>query len=103
MELVLEKHIEKTAEVRGGKARITGTRIAVSDIVIWHFRQGESLDEIAVTYDLPLAAVYAAIAYYFDHKNEIDTEIENGRLYYEKMKATTPSLVQQKLAAAKDE
>lgn len=103
MELILDKHIEKTADVRAGKARITGTRITVSDIVISHFRLGESLDEIAVTYELPLAAVYAAIAYYLDHKDEIDGEIENGRLYYEQIKAKSPSLVQQKLSNLKDE
>ena len=103
MELVLDKHIEKTAGVRGGKACITGTRMTVSDVVLSHFRLGESLDEIAVTYDLPLAAVYAAIAYYLDHKDEIDSEIENGRLFYEAQKAKTPSLVQQKLAAGKNE
>lgn len=102
MALVLEKHIEKTEGIRGGKARIVGTRIAVSDVVIWHFRQGESLDEIGVTYDLPLAAVYAALAYYFDHKDEIDGEIENGRLTYKQLKAASPSLVQQKLAALKN-
>ena len=103
MELVLDKHIEKTAGIRAGKARITRTRITVSDIVISHFRLGESLDEIAVTYDLPLAAVYAAIAYYLDHKDEIDSEIENGRNYYEKLKAKSPSLVQQKLSDLKNE
>lgn len=103
MELVLDKHIEKTAGVRAGKARITGTRITVSDVVISHFRLGESLDEIAVTYNLPLAAVYAAIAYYLDHKGEIDSEIENGRNYYEHLKAKSPSLVQQKLSDLKHE
>ena len=103
MELVLEKHIEKTEGVRGGKARIVETRIAVSDVVLWHFRLGESLAEIAATYDLSLAAVYAAISYYFDHKAEIDAEIEDGRLYYEQMKQAAPSLVKEKLAASKHE
>ena len=103
MEQILDKHIEKTTGMRGGKARITGTRITVSDIVISHFRLGESLDEIAVTYDLPLAAVYAAIAYYLDHKDEIDSEIENGRRFYEQLKAKSPSLVQQKLSDLKNE
>lgn len=101
MTLVLEKHIEKTEGIRGGKARIVGTRMTVSDIVIGHFRQGESLDELAVMYELPLAAVYAAIAYYFDNKDEIDSEIEHGRVYYEQNKAASSSLVQQKLAASK--
>lgn len=37
----------------------------------------------------------AAIAYYLDHKDEIDGEIENSRRFYEQQKAKTPSLVQQ--------
>ena len=101
MELVLEKHIVKTANIRGGKACLVGTRIAVSDIVIWHFRHGESLDEIGAIYDLSLSAVYAALSYYFDHKQEIDDEIENGRVAYEKLKAASPFLIQQKLVARK--
>lgn len=32
MARVLNKHIEKTADVRSGKARIAGTRTTVSDI-----------------------------------------------------------------------
>lgn len=37
--------IESSAGIRGGKARIAGTRITVSDIVIWN-EQGQSADEI---------------------------------------------------------
>ncbi len=93
MELVLEKHIERTPEIRSGKPRIAGRRITVSDIVVWHFRMGLSLEEIAVKYDLPLSAVYAAVSYYFDHKDEIDAEIDAGRLFYEEQKRHSPSLL----------
>lgn len=99
MTLVLEKHIEVTVGLRGGKPHISGTRIAVSDVVIWHLRQGQSLEEIAARYDLSLAGVYAAIAYYFDHRKEIDKEIEASRQYYEKMKRASRSLVEQKREA----
>ncbi|MCI0397947.1 MAG: DUF433 domain-containing protein [Chloroflexi bacterium] len=97
MALVLEKHIEITEGVRGGKPRLAGTRITVSDVVIWHLRLGQSLEEIAVSYDLSLSSVYAAIAYYYDHKEEIDAEIEAGRAYYETMKRQSPSLLKEKL------
>lgn len=97
MELILEKHIEKTKNIRGGKLHIIGTRITVSDIALWHFRQGYSLNEIAVKYDLSLAAVHAAISYYYDHKAEIDREIEDGRAAYRRLKASSPSLLDQSL------
>lgn len=100
MAQVLERHIEITEGLRGGKAHVVGTRITVSDIVIWHLRLGQSLEEIAARYDLPLASAYAAIAYYLDHKAELDVEIAASRDYYETMKETSPSLVDQKRRAA---
>lgn len=96
---VLERHIEVTEGLRGGKAHIAGTRIAVSDVAIWHLRQGKSLEEVAARHDLPLASVYAAIAYYFDHRSELDEEIAAGRMYFETMREATQSLVDQKRRA----
>lgn len=103
MELVLEKHIERTSGIRSGKPRIVGTRITVSDIVVWHFRLGLSLEEIAVKYDLSLSAVYAAVSYYFDHKDEIDAEIDSGQDVYETGKRSTPSLLREALDMKEDE
>lgn len=103
MTLVLEKHIEVDEGVRGGKPCLTGTRISVSDVVIWHLRMGQSLDEIAAHRNLSLAGLYAAIAYYYDHKEEIDNMIEEERIFYETMKKTAPSLLREKLASYKDE
>jgi uncharacterized protein (DUF433 family) len=99
MTLVLEKHIEVTEDLRGGKPHISGSRITVSDIVIWHLRLGQSLEEVAARHDLPLAAVYTAIAYYYDHKDEINEEIETSRSFYEKKRLAALSLVKQKIQA----
>jgi len=60
----MSNHIESASDTRGGKPRISGTRITVADVVLMHRRLGRALEEIAGTYDLPLAAVYAAMAYY---------------------------------------
>ena len=65
-------HIEITPGVAGGKPRIAGHRITVQDVVVWHERLGLSADEIASEYGLSLAEVYAALAYYYDHREEID-------------------------------
>lgn len=72
------QHIEITSGVRGGKPRIAGTRICVSDVVIWT-EQGRSPDEIAADYPhLTLGDVYAALAYYHDHQAEIDRQIKES-------------------------
>lgn len=92
-------HIESTPGVRGGKPRISGTRITVSDVALLHRRLGKSLDEIAGDYDLPLAAVFAAMAYYHDHCEEIDRSIEDEKALGERFRGGSPSRLQEKLAA----
>ena len=63
MGIVTTQHIEISPEIAGGKPRITGHRITVQNVVIWHERMGLSADEIASNYGLSLADVYAALAY----------------------------------------
>jgi uncharacterized protein (DUF433 family) len=60
----LDGHIEITKGIAGGKPRIAGHRITVQNIVIWHELLGRSADEIATEYDLTLADIYAALAYF---------------------------------------
>ena len=93
----LDQHIERTPGVVGGKPRIAGRRITVQDIAIWHERLGRGVDEIAAEYDLLLAEVYAALAYYFDHRAEIDQSIAEGAAFAEALRQRTVSKVRQKL------
>ena len=102
MEAVLDRHIEMTPGVRGGRPRIAGTRITVADIVIMHLRLGQSLEEIAGKYDLELADVYAAMAYYYDHRSEIDESIEADEAFAEAFQENNPSRLQAKLRALRD-
>jgi uncharacterized protein (DUF433 family) len=77
-------HIEKTPDVRGGKACITGTRIAVKDIVILH-KQGTPIEQMLTHYSsrpLTPAEVYAALAYYYDHRDEIEAEFADEERFY---------------------
>jgi uncharacterized protein (DUF433 family) len=79
MESVISEHIEITRGVCGGKPRIAGHRIKVQDVVIWHERLGLSPDEIVSQYPtITLADVYAALAYYHDHLQEIRQQIRVG-------------------------
>ena len=47
----LDKFIEITPGVCGGKPRVAGHRITVQDIAIWHDRMGMSADKIAGDYN----------------------------------------------------
>lgn len=71
----LDQHIQLTPGICGGRPRIAGRRITVQNIVGWHEHEGISADRIAASYELSLAEVHAALAYYFDHRQEIDTVI----------------------------
>jgi uncharacterized protein (DUF433 family) len=97
MEAALDGHIEITPDVRGGRPRITGTRITVADIVIMHLRLGQSLEEIAGKYDLDLADTHAAMAYYYDHRSEIDGSIEADEAFAEAFRHNNPLLLHAKL------
>jgi len=87
----LDQRIVRTPDICGGKPRIAGHRITVQNIAIWHDRLGWSADEIASEYDLELADIYAALAYYFAHREEINQSIREGKAFVEEMRRKTPS------------
>ncbi len=97
--LVLTQHIEVTPDVCGGKPRIAGHRIKVRDIVIWHQRMGMSPDEIVYHYPtITLADVYAALAYYHDHQEEIRQDIKSSENFAQQLQGNKPSLVEKLLS-----
>lgn len=100
--LSLDRYIEATPGIAGGKPRIAGHRITVQNIAIWHERLGKGIDEICAEYDLAPAEVHAALAYYFDHRNEIDRRIAEDNAFVQELKRRTPSSVAKKLAEAGD-
>ena len=68
------RYIVRTPGVRGGHARVEGTRIGVHD-VIGLLQNGETVDSIVSAHvfpDLTRAQVYECLAYYEDHRGEID-------------------------------
>ncbi len=100
---VIAEHIEITPDACGGKPRIAGHRIKVQDIVIWHEKMGMSPDEIVSSYStINLSDVYAALAYYHDHLEEIRQHIKEDEEYIKELRANTSSLVQQKLRDSND-
>ena len=90
--------IVSTPGICGGRPRINGHRITVEDVAIWHERLGMSPDEIVSSYPtITLSDVHAALAYYFEHRAQIDRAIEQDEEFVKRMKANAPSLVRAKL------
>ncbi len=99
---VIREHIVSSPGTCGGKPRIAGTRIQVKHLVVMHERQRMSPEEIVAELPhLTLADVYAAMAYYHDHRETINAEIATDRAWYEEMKANHPSRLQEKLRQRK--
>lgn len=67
------RYIVRTPEVRGGNAHVEGTRIGVHD-VIGLLQNGETIDSLIANCfrDLTRAQVFECLAYYEDHRGEID-------------------------------
>ena len=93
-----DRHIDVTPGLAGGEPHIRGHRIKVRDIAVWHEQMGRSVDEICAEYDLDLAEVYAALAYYFDHREEIDLATAAHRDFVDDLRRQTPSLLERKLS-----
>jgi uncharacterized protein (DUF433 family) len=87
----LDARIVQTPGVCGGKPRLAGRRLTVQTIAIWHDRLGHSADAIASAHDLDLADVYAALAYYFAHREAIDRTLREDAAFVEALRRATPS------------
>lgn len=92
---VTETHITKTPEIAGGKACLTGRRIRVQDVYVWHEYNGMSADEIANEYDLSLGQIYAALTYAFDHLAEIQADIRKTEEVVASTQKDYPSKISQ--------
>ena len=68
------------------------------DIAVCHEEQGMPPHEIVSFYpNINLADVYTALAYYSDHRDEIQHDIEEERRFVEEVRQSTPSPLQEKL------
>ncbi|MCL4237876.1 MAG: DUF433 domain-containing protein [Anaerolineae bacterium] len=67
--------IASDPDVRGGRLCIAGTGVRVSDVAMVMLFHTDSPGEIAAWFGLPLAQIRAALAYYYEHKAEIDADI----------------------------
>jgi uncharacterized protein (DUF433 family) len=91
------ERIVRMPGVCGGKACIAGHRVRVLDIVVWHEHQGMTPDEIASHLpSIALTDVHAALAYYFDHIEEIQDEMRAEPAFVEEARGGQSSLLETK-------
>ncbi|SRR6266566_3519433 len=99
----LDAHIEITPGIVGGKPRIAGHRIKVQHVAIWHEHLGMTPQAIAKDYGLTRSEVHAALAYYYDHREEIDKDILDDEAFVEEIRKKTPSKLAQRLKEKKSD
>jgi uncharacterized protein (DUF433 family) len=88
---VVSEHIGIRPGYCGGEPHILGHRIKVRHVAVWHEQMGMTPTQIAATYPTStLAQVHAALAYYYNHEDEIRAAIEDERRFVEEMKGKSP-------------
>lgn len=101
MSTVATMHIEIDDK---GVAWVGDTNTKVIEVVLDKTAHGWSPEEIYFQHhgDLSLAQIHAALAYYYDHQVELDTEIERRRREGDELaKEASDPVFRQKLLALK--
>lgn len=62
--------------IRGGRSVIAEPTIRVMDIAAVKIFQQKDADELAAWFAISLPQVYAALAYYYEHKDVVDAEMK---------------------------
>ena len=75
MAVLGQTHIVATPDTMSGAPRVDGRRIRVQDIALWHLKQGRPVEDIVRDYQLTPAEVHSALAYYYDHVDEIEAQL----------------------------
>jgi uncharacterized protein (DUF433 family) len=97
-----KQHVTSTPDVCGGKPCIAGTRIRVWDIAA-RAQAGDSPDEILSDFPhLTLADIHAALAYYYDFREEIEQQMAADEAFVQSLREQLgPGPLEANLAADK--
>jgi uncharacterized protein (DUF433 family) len=74
-----------------GVPLIAGTTTKVVELIASHQAYGWSAEELAYQYPyLTLGQIYSALAYYWDHKAELDEDMARRLAYSDEMRRRSP-------------
>lgn len=94
---ILAPHIASRPRLKGGRPHVDEKGVTVEQVAVCHELLGMSPTDIAREYVLTLAEVHHALAYYYDHKAEIDTSIREGERLHEELRRSAPSSLADRL------
>ena len=83
--------IVSTEGVLGGQPRIADRRISVIQIVEWIQQEGMEPETVAAEFDLELASIYRALAYYYENVEELSTYREQRESRRRESRAEQPT------------
>lgn len=76
-------------DIQDGQPMIANRHVRVIDIVASHLYRGLSATELATNFKLDLGQVYAALAYYYLYKRELDkmmrSNAEQAQIYLKQL------------------
>ena len=100
-QVVEKRHIDTDPRVCRGKPCITGTRLRVWDIHVWHDLQGMTPGEIVAEFpQVNVADVHAALMYYHDNREFLEQQNRRAEELVDQLREKHPSKV--KLSLGKD-
>lgn len=77
--------------LEAGAPVITGTTMKVIELVLAQQAHGWSPEELHFQFPtLSLGQIYSALAYYWDHRSELDQDIERRLAYVEDLRRALP-------------
>ena len=85
MSIDLDLMLVRSPDVSGGRLRIDGTQITVSQIVTLHKQGCTPEDVIENCPHIKLAEVYAALGYYHANQPEIEAELAADEANYDRL------------------
>jgi uncharacterized protein (DUF433 family) len=84
--------IEHIVEDEGGIAWIKDSKIKVIEVILDRQAYGWSAEEIHFQHPhLSLAQIHAALAYYYDHQSQLDTEISRRLSEVDDLRRSSPT------------
>lgn len=99
--MVVETRYEHVHLDEASIPTITGTTMKVVELVLDHKAYGWSPEELHFQHPyLTLGQIYSALAYYWDHREELDQDIERRLRWVDEMhRDQPPSSLQSRLKA----
>jgi len=81
--------ITRDDDVLGGEPRIQGTRIGVRHIATRVIEGGSSPAHLADQFDTSLSTVYTALAYYYEHIEEMRSLERTNKIAFDRVRESS--------------